>query len=400
MGAIVANNQLQIQNNGTTLGFASIENFTGAGVTVTMNGNKATINIPGPSGSVWLLNGNTNGAEKYIGTNDAFDFPIYTNGTRRATFTSAGDLGYNTVTPLSTVHIVTPSTDSLTKDSLILSHVNTGVLPAVETGLRFKVWINNFANDSARIFSSSTSISSGDQLLNFQTLGIGSSLQTFMTINARYIQCNTQIYTTKYTLTDGATIALDWLNGNVQYVVLGGNRTFTFATPKDGAIYYIILKQDATGGRTVTWPAELSWITGAAPILKTAANAVDVIQLVYDATNTKYYAQPFVQNNSTVATLTDAATVNWAYDINYNATVTLGGNRTLAITGVYAGAYGTLKVVQDATGSRTLTLPAGSKVVNGGAGAVTLTTTANAIDIITFYYDGTNYFWNVGLNYT
>jgi hypothetical protein len=56
-------------------------------------------------------------------------------------------------------------------------------------------------------------------------------------------------------------------------------------------------------------------------------------------------------------------------------------------------------VKQDATGSRTLTLPAGSKVINGGGGAVTLTTAANATDVLSYFYDGTNYFWTIGYNY-
>lgn len=94
-------------------------------------------------------------------------------------------------------------------------------------------------------------------------------------------------------------------------------------------------------------------------------------------------------------TLTDAATVTWNYSLGYNATVTLGGNRTLAITKVNPGNYGTIKIVQDIVGSRTLTLPAGSKVANNGVGALTLSTGANAIDIAVFYFDGTTYFWNL-----
>lgn len=103
------------------------------------------------------------------------------------------------------------------------------------------------------------------------------------------------------------------------------------------------------------------------------------------------------------ATLTDGATVTWAFtspQLIGNATVTLGGNRTLAITGVTAGASGVLKVVQDGSGNRTLTLPAGSKVINGGAGAVSLSTAAGAIDILAFVYDGTNYFWTIGNNFS
>jgi hypothetical protein len=102
------------------------------------------------------------------------------------------------------------------------------------------------------------------------------------------------------------------------------------------------------------------------------------------------------------AVLTDAATVVWALAnkrIN-NAVVTLGGNRALSITGVNDGASGLLIVKQDGTGGRTLSLPAGSKVVGAGAGAIVLSTGINAVDILSFYYDGTNYWWTYGLNFT
>lgn len=101
-------------------------------------------------------------------------------------------------------------------------------------------------------------------------------------------------------------------------------------------------------------------------------------------------------------TLTDAATVVLACDVNkteQNATVTLGGNRTLSITGVVNGMKGVLKVKQDGTGSRTLAAPSGSIVAGGGSGAFTLTTSANAIDVLCWYYDGTNYLWTYRTNF-
>jgi hypothetical protein len=83
-------------------------------------------------------------------------------------------------------------------------------------------------------------------------------------------------------------------------------------------------------------------------------------------------------------TLTDGATVTLDFGPGQalNAAVTLGGNRTLAVTNARSGATFNLYVTQDATGSRTLTLPAGWKVAGGGSGAVSLTTTANAVDLI------------------
>ena len=99
--------------------------------------------------------------------------------------------------------------------------------------------------------------------------------------------------------------------------------------------------------------------------------------------------------------LTDGATVSWPVTgASSSATVTLGGNRTLSITGLTNGWSGKLLVKQDGTGSRTLALPAGSLVENNGAGVVSLTSAANAIDKLTATYDGTNLYWDVFNNYT
>jgi len=97
---------------------------------------------------------------------------------------------------------------------------------------------------------------------------------------------------------------------------------------------------------------------------------------------------------TTFITLTDAPDIAWDYSLSSNAQVTLGGNRTLAApTNVVSGDYGTLKVIQDATGNRTLafTGTANFKVVNGGAGAVILSTAAGAVDFISWVYDGTDF---------
>jgi hypothetical protein len=105
-------------------------------------------------------------------------------------------------------------------------------------------------------------------------------------------------------------------------------------------------------------------------------------------------------------TLTDGATVTWAIASNPASPATLtftthGGNRTLNITGPVSGKVYLLKLIQDGTGGEGLTLGTGCtwKVINGGSGAVTLSTGANAVDFLTFYYDGTNCNANLGKNY-
>ena len=105
---------------------------------------------------------------------------------------------------------------------------------------------------------------------------------------------------------------------------------------------------------------------------------------------------------STPQTLTDAATISWNPLNGLNAGVILGGNRTLSFSSTpIAGSYGTLVVTQDATGGRTLALPSLANKILGSTSTTTigLSTAANAIDLINFYFDGTNYFWNIGQGY-
>lgn len=84
-----------------------------------------------------------------------------------------------------------------------------------------------------------------------------------------------------------------------------------------------------------------------------------------------------------VATLTDGATITPDFGANQNFTVTLAGNRTLANpTNKVVGQTGSIFVVQDGTGSRTLSY--GTDYEFSGGTAPTLTTTASAVDRIDY----------------
>lgn len=72
------------------------------------------------------------------------------------------------------------------------------------------------------------------------------------------------------------------------FTLSGGNATFTFSNPpKAGTLITIVLVQDGTGSRTVTWPASVKWSGGTAPTLTTTASKRDVFTFVYDGSN--YY---------------------------------------------------------------------------------------------------------------
>jgi hypothetical protein len=77
--------------------------------------------------------------------------------------------------------------------------------------------------------------------------------------------------------------------------------------------------------------------------------------------------------------------------------ITLTGNCTVTWSNPDIGHY-LLKVIQDATGSRTLTLPSGKW---SGGSAYTPTSDASAVDILSIYYDGSAYWYSVvGLDFS
>lgn len=94
--------------------------------------------------------------------------------------------------------------------------------------------------------------------------------------------------------TDGATVTFDMSASNVHTVTLGGNRTLAVSNVSTGQAFVIILKQDATGSRTVTWWAGIKWPNATAPTLTTTASRWDVFSFIYDGTN--YYAAVVGQN--------------------------------------------------------------------------------------------------------
>jgi hypothetical protein len=82
-------------------------------------------------------------------------------------------------------------------------------------------------------------------------------------------------------------------------------------------------------------------------------------------------------------TLTDGTTVAWDMSLGFNAKVTIAGSRTLTVSNPVVGMTYCLGVIQDGTGSRTMTWPASFDW--GTTGAPTLTTTASKRDRITLF---------------
>ena len=91
------------------------------------------------------------------------------------------------------------------------------------------------------------------------------------------------------TATTGAT-TIDLSVSNVFRHVLTGNTTYTFSNPPSSGVLYsftLVIQQDATGNRVVTWPASAKYPGALPPPQTTTANGIDIWNFItYDGGST------------------------------------------------------------------------------------------------------------------
>jgi len=128
-------------------------------------------------------------------------------------------------------------------------------------------------------------------------------------------------------------------------------------------------------------------------ILVTAKGINDIVDwgLVEHGQDGKHtvLSKPTIKSSiQTIVADSDAATITFDLDAGNVHTVTLGGNRILALSNADTGQYFVLELTQDGTGSRTVTWFETIRWVDGSA--PTLTTTADKRDVFGFRCTGTN----------
>ena len=133
-----------------------------------------------------------------------------------------------------------------------------------------------------------TNVTSTAAELNYSDLAtLGTSAASkVLTANANNLTTiSGAMLNTQDTLTDQATIAWDVIASPVAFVTLGGNRTM--AAPSGtgaaaGQFISLLVKQDGTGGRTITWNAVYEFPSDTAPTLTTTANLGDIFSFRYN----------------------------------------------------------------------------------------------------------------------
>ncbi len=103
----------------------------------------------------------------------------------------------------------------------------------------------------------------------------------------------TYAYTPSVAVTFSATaMTVDCNLSNVFATTFTANVTTapTISNPSNGQTINWFITQDATGGRTMTWPTSFKWPSGTPGVLSTPANSVDLLVATYRSATGFWYA--------------------------------------------------------------------------------------------------------------
>lgn len=109
--------------------------------------------------------------------------------------------------------------------------------------------------------------------------------QTSPTLNTPTL--NNAITVESYANNSSTNLAIDLANGTQQIITLTGNwvPNTGWPTPTAGQGFRLIIKQDGTGSRTITWPSSVKWPSSTAPTITATASKADILDFESDGTN-------------------------------------------------------------------------------------------------------------------
>ena len=173
----------------------------------------------------------------------------------------------------------------------------TEVLPIVQSGTTVQVSVDNLLPTDVTTASNTQTLTNKTIAYADNTLtGVAGTTAT-QTLTNKTVEAGT--FTNGYTeevatANTSTAYTIDLANGSVQVLTLTGNCTFTFPTATAGKGFILLLKQDATGSRTATWPAAVKWPGGTAPTITSTASKLD--KYVFTADGSNWYGSNAGQN--------------------------------------------------------------------------------------------------------
>jgi hypothetical protein len=135
-------------------------------------------------------------------------------------------------------------------------------------------------NTSGFNLGTAASANVGSSVAAVPDVSIANTIYARLSAANTYTEPNTfeQVNSPIVTLTDAASVAVDFSTGCHFLVTLGGNRTLTNPTNgKVGQTGHIYIIQDSTGGRTLSYGDMYNFVSATAPVLSSQPSRVDML---------------------------------------------------------------------------------------------------------------------------
>jgi hypothetical protein len=133
----------------------------------------------------------------------------------------------------------------------------------------------------------------GGTVANATTFSSGVTLSSSLTFGTAYTETSAAVTAAASTTINCAT------SNNFAVDMAASITSLSFSNvPAAGRVYNmtLVLKQDATGSRTITWPAAVKWASGTAPTLTTTAGKFDILTLMTNDGGTTWFGFVAGQN--------------------------------------------------------------------------------------------------------
>ena len=241
------------------------------------------------------------------------------------TFTAAPSVGSNNIVVIyratSVISFTNVATAQIADGAVTLSKLASGVLPTANANFAYNhanaafvtansasntatgafVTANSASNTATAAFVAANAATATDATQNTSITAAFTAANSKASNTATNTWTSNQIFTVAnvtsqlavfgrafqniITLTDTSTITMNLAQTNNFSVTLGGNRTLANVTNSTaGQSGFIVIRQDGTGSRTLSFGTGWRFPSNSAPTLTTTAGAVDMI--VYTATTT------------------------------------------------------------------------------------------------------------------
>lgn len=205
------------------------------------------------------------------------------------------------------------------------------------------------------------------------------AVQVFITARKK------DLHNVAFALTDAATTTWNMRDGMYATWTIGGNRTMAAPTNMRPGEVWMVITQDATGSRTITWNAVFKWPNDVPPKLKTTATTgVDVFRFFCDGTN--LYGTHINKVPAFGDTLVMAGTTTLTATDDQKVITNSGANRTVNLPAPVKGFLFAFYT----TGGTLLVDTPGAETINGPNGAVA-NITMRADTFLVLECDGTNW---------